>query len=263
MPIITLLTDFGNHDWYVGSMRGVILATCSEARLVDITHVVPNHDIRSAAYILHNAHRCFPEGTIHLAVVDPGVGTSRRPLVIRSRRYLFVGPDNGIFTYVTTGADVVSVHEIANERYMLPRTGQTFHARDIFAPVAAHLARGVAPEEFGPRVEQRLEEFDVVVPTETTDGRWRGQVMHIDRFGNAITNLAVDLLVGVDRRRVAVEVGDAEILAVCACYGDREPGESLATVSSSGCIEIAVNGGNAAYRFGLSIGDIVFMEVRA
>ena len=261
MPIITLLTDFGDYDWYVGSMRGVILATCSEARLMDITHVVPNHDIRSAAYILHNAHRCFPEGTIHLAVVDPGVGTTRRPVVIRTRRYTFVGPDNGIFTYVTTGPDVVSAHEIVNPEYILPRREQTFHAPDIFAPAAAHLARGVAPEEFGPKVE-RMEEFDVVVPTEMTDGEWRGQVMHVDRFGNVITNLALDLLVGVDPQRVAIEVGDAEILGLCRCYGDRGPGEALATVGSSGCIEIAVNGASAARRFGLNLGDIVIMEVR-
>ncbi len=262
MPIITLTTDFGDRDWYVGSMRGVILSICSETRIFDISHDVSNHDVRSAAYILYNAHRWFPEGTVHLAVVDPGVGTPRIPLVVRTSRYFFVAPDNGILSYITTRGDVVAMHRIEEERFLLPRAAQTFHGRDIFAPVAAHLARGERIESFGPPVE-RIVEFEVPVAAEVEPGRWRGQVMHIDRFGNAITNLSRDLFVGIDPARIVVQFGDYEIDGICGAYGEKEPGEALAVIGGTGNVEIAVNGGSAAYRFGLNPGDIVLLEAKS
>ncbi len=246
-PIITLTTDFGQGDYYVGAMKGVILGIAPEARLVDLSHQIPPQDVLAAAFVLRHAAGEFPLGTVHLAVVDPGVGTQRRPLALHSRGHLWVGPDNGLFSFVLDGADS-RVHEIARRDLGQPDRSTTFHGRDLFAPLAAHLCRGLALADIGPPVTDpvRLAES---APCKSA-GRIAGHIVHIDRFGNLVSNIAA-----ADLARwgsgLCIRLGDYVLAELCRTYEDVEPGAPLALIGSAGLLEIAVNRGHAARQLGV------------
>jgi len=243
MTIVTLTTDFGLSDGYVGTMKGVILSIAPDVTLVDITHDLAPQDIRQAAYALHAAASYFPPGTIHLAVVDPGVGSDRRALVVRVTRGFLVGPDNGVFTLFLAEDPNAECHAITNTQYLLPHISATFHGRDIFAPVAAHLARGVDVAEFGPRITDPVM-FPIPTPTRQPDGSWRGCVLYADHFGNLITSVTVDLLQRIGDAEISI--GQRRIIGLRRAYAQAAPGELVALVGSSGRLEISIVNGNAA-----------------
>jgi S-adenosyl-L-methionine hydrolase (adenosine-forming) len=254
-PIITLLTDFGLEDTYVASMKGVILDICSDARLVDISHLVPPQDVRAGAFLLLSAYRDFPAGTIHLAVIDPGVGTDRRGLVIRADGYFFVGPDNGLFSLAlreTSGWEAFSLERPAYWRAIISKT---FHGRDIFAPIAAHLAMGVPAEALGPTCIPQMASWANTVHKNEELG---GEIIHIDHFGNAVTNVSRAVLERfVSGSQAAVRIGRLTISAIVETYGDEETGTPIALIGSSNFLEIAITQGNAAKTCGLRRGDPV------
>ena len=248
MSIITLTTDFGLSDGYVGMMKGVILTIASGAQLVDISHEIAPQQVRQAAYVLHAAAPYFPAGTIHVAVVDPGVGSARRALVVRTPRGFFVGPDNGVFTLCLADAPDAECHAITNPAYGLPRVSATFHGRDVFAPAAAHLARGVHPAEFGPRIDDPVK-FTLPRPVPQPDGSWLAHVLYADHFGNLVTSATQDLL--LDLGPVEILIGARRIARIVRTFADASPGDLVTLLGSSGHLEIAVVNGNAAQTLGL------------
>lgn len=264
--IITLTTDFGTSDAYVGVMKGVILGINPNAQVVDITHAVPPQDIHEAAFLIHAAYRYFPTDTIHVIVVDPGVGSDRRAIVCQTEQALFVCPDNGILTYLlheieNDGKQLENIVAIQNPVYCLPEVSQTFHGRDIFAPVAAHLSRGVPLAEMGPSLRDLVR---LPIPTlEISDDKLTGEIIKIDSFGNAISNISESLLTCLQGGSAAeiydceIRVGSVKLKGLNRSYADSEIGAPLAIIGSSGVLEIAVNGGSAAAIFGLKRGDTV------
>ncbi len=250
--IITLLTDFGLEDAYVGIMKGVMLGINPGAVMVDITHNVSLGDTVRAAIILRDSYRYFPEGTIHLAVVDPGVGTHRRPVIVRTRGHVFVGPDNGIFGEVLSGA--CSVIHITNTGYFLSDPGSTFHGRDIFAPVAAYLSNGVSCEKMGCLIDDPV--LTGIPGPRQEDGRIIGQILYADHFGNMVTNIKhEDIEVLGSGRRKQIRVMDVIIDGIAETYANKGPGEPVALFGSTGYLEIAVNRGNACRMFGVGDGE--------
>lgn len=241
-------------------MKGVILGIAPDARIIDISHVVRPHDVTAAAFLLRSAYSHFPAGTVHCAVVDPGVGTSRLPVAVETEHYRFVGPDNGLLTLVLRAEGAVDhvgkvtggrAVQLSNEHLRLPRLSRTFHGRDVFAPAAAHLAAGVLLDEFGPELGS-LTLLDLPEPRRTEKGV-AGTIIHLDRFGNAISNIPGD---GVPRK-CSVHVSDATVAGLANSYQDRAV---VALIGSAGYLEVAVRNGSAASRYGLSVGDPV--EVR-
>jgi hypothetical protein len=247
-PLITLLTDFGTADGYVGEMKGVLLARAPDATLVDITHEIPAQDVELARLTLARVWRRFPAGTVHLVVVDPGVGTDRAALAVKSDGRSFVGPDNGVLSpaLLVAGACVVTLEIPAN-------ASASFHGRDVFAPAAASLALGASVESLGRASRQPIIRR-TPEPQRLEDGVLAGVVISVDRFGNAITNL-VGLRAGI------VELAGAT-LPLRRTYGDVPPGAALAIVGSSGLIEVAVRDGNAARQLSLTRGSpVVFRSI--
>lgn len=255
MSIITLTTDFGLDDGYVGAMKGVILSIAPGTALVDITHAVPPQDIRRGVRILCEATPYFPAGTVHLAIVDPGVGSQRRPLALQAGPQRFVGPDNGLFSGVIADAQAaglpVAVYHLDRPAFWRPEISHTFHGRDLFAPVAAHLANGVPLEELGTRVED-----PVLLPLQQAerrpDGRILGHVDHVDHFGNLISDVPAAWLVG---RQWTIAIAGRQVIGPRPTYAAAEPGELLALISSSGHLEIAVRNGSAAALLGVQAGE--------
>jgi S-adenosylmethionine hydrolase len=257
--IITLTTDFGTRDAYVAEMKGVMLEIAAAAgrpvHLVDVTHEVERHDVTEAALALDAAAPHFPPGTVHLAVVDPGVGTDRRELVVQTERAVFVGPDNGVFTPFLDGSAAWRAWELRAPEYRLPSVSRTFHGRDIFAPAAAYLATGVAPERFGPRVVDPLR---LSWPTvRAVAGAVAGAVLHVDRFGNLVTSIRAETLDGLGGAP-RIRLGGRR-LPLVGTYGDLPPGQAGALIGSSGRLEIAVvfGAGGAA---GFGAGDAAGAE---
>ena len=259
-PVLTLTTDFGERDYYVGAVKGALLSICPGLAIVDITHAVAPGDVLAGAFVLRNAAAEFPPGTIHLAVVDPGVGTKRRALAVSGRRSLWVGPDNGLLSFPLEDPGAVT-REIAAPALSGRRLSATFHGRDLFAPCAARLAAGYPFALVGPRVTgaEILSEARPAIES----GRVAGQVIHVDRFGNAVTNIAgedLDALAGTGgAARLRVLAGSRR-LPVAATYGDVEPGAPVAVVGSCGLLELAVNGGNGAEVLRLRRRDPVVVE---
>ena len=248
MSIITLTTDFGASDGYVGTMKGVILSIAPDVKLVDISHEIAPQHIRQAAYVLHSAAPYFPRGTIHLAVVDPGVGSARRALAVCTSHGFLVGPDNGLFTLFLADEPDAECHVITNTQYLLPRISSTFHARDVFAPAAAHLANGTDLANLGPRIADPVT-LPIPRPEQQADGSWRGCVLYADHFGNLITSLTEDLLQQILRGRchsVESVIGQQRISGIRHTFAEGAPGELVALIGSSGHLEIAVTNGNAA-----------------
>ena len=247
IPLITLLTDFGTADTFVGSMKGAILGINPEARIVDLTHQVPAHNIRSGAYLLQTATRYFPPGTIHIAVVDPGVGSARRPLLVSTSTQHFLTPDNGLLSYVLAEEPDAEIRELTAQKYFLAASGPTFHGRDLFAPVAAWLSQGEPLDAFGPRITG-IVRFEIRRPM-MVKGRLLGEVQHIDRFGNLITNIGhAELrdLADMDHRQgVQVKVRQAMVKGLQRCYTDAKPKKLAALINSDGWLELFCNQGRA------------------
>ncbi|MGV8073061.1 MAG: S-adenosyl-l-methionine hydroxide adenosyltransferase family protein [Syntrophobacteraceae bacterium] len=259
LKIVTLLTDFGIQDHYVASMKGVILGILPEARLIDISHMVPPQDIRSGAYLLAASYRDFPEGTVHVAVVDPGVGTTRRALLIRTELYLFVGPDNGIFSFVLREERNWRAWAIENPQYMRKNVSKTFHGRDIFAPAAAYAANGMPPETFGPRCSPLEPNWGS--PIRTADGL-HGEVIHIDHFGNIITNLKKEDIDSLNAGKPRfIKICEHTIATFASTYGDYSPGTLMALIGSSNRLEISINRANAAMMLGIRTGEAVSVHL--
>jgi len=252
-PIITLLSDFGTKDVYVASMKGVILSLNPQALLVDLSHEVPPQDIRAAALNLKAGAPYFPPGTIHLAVVDPGVGTSRRALAAHCRGQFWVGPDNGLFHLVFRRASPLSIVSLENPLYFRPQISPTFHGRDIFAPVVAHLSLGVDLSRFGPEITDpvALNWPEPRFGPETV----QGEIVYIDRFGNLISNISyAELSAWQGDADVSLQVGPVALRGLARTYCDVTPGEFLALAGSHGFLEIACAMDNAAQRLNAGVG---------
>lgn len=254
-PIITLLTDFGTADAFVGVMKGVILGIASHVHLVDLTHEVPPQAVAVAAFLLDTAWREFPPGTIHLVVVDPGVGSSRRPLAAEGRHGRFVAPDNGVLTPVLQAGEVSALHALARTAFFRQPVSRTFHGRDVFAPVAAHLANGVSVAALGPPVTDPVR-LELPRPEPLPDGGTAGRVLHVDRFGNLITNLP-EVLFDPDRGVPVVTVGGQRIRGLVDSYAAAPAGGPGAIVGSAGMLEIFLPGGSAAAALGVARGATV------
>lgn len=260
MAVITLLTDFGFKDGFTGVMHGVILGIAPSTQIVDITHAVGPQNILEGSLVLANAAPYFPPGTIHVAVVDPGVGTGRRPLAARIGEQYFVGPDNGLFTGVIEAAEKagnsMTFYQLTKPEYWLKEISRSFHGRDIFAPAAAHLAAGVPIERMG---EPITDPARIMVPrAEATIDGWAGQVLTVDHFGNLLTNLGPEHLSG--EKRVVIKVGEARIDGLVETFGQREPGSMVAMIDSSGVLEIAVVNGSAAEQLKVGAGTSVSVK---
>lgn len=253
--IITLTTDFGTRDGYVGVMKGVILRINPQVQLVDLTHEIAPQDIWEAAFVLAASYRYFPPGTVHLVVVDPGVGGERKPIVVEAGDWLFVGPDNGVFGLVYRQERAHRVVEIANPRFLLPELSHTFHGRDLFAPVAGHLSLGVDIAQFGPELKG-YQQIDFPEPR-VGGKRIEAEIIHVDRFGNLITNLSLEFLGKLEGRVLKIVAGDWMISGLSRSYAEVKPGELLAIFDSSDLLEIAENLGNAKKRLGLDRGDTI------
>ncbi|RJS84749.1 hypothetical protein CW706_03305 [Candidatus Bathyarchaeota archaeon] len=255
-PIITLLSDFGLKDPYVAEMKAVILSICREALIIDISHEVEKFNVRMGAFLLAQAAPYFPKGTIHVAVVDPGVGTSRRAIITETKRSLYVGPDNGLLMLAAENDGIRHIYEISNPKYMLRRASRTFHGRDIFSPAAAYLATGVAPYIFGPEIH------DPVKPSFSSprvhDGVIFGEIIHVDGFGNLITNISEELLesAGISEGvSLSVQLGEKHLkIGLASSYGDVEVNTPLAIIGGTGFLEISVNRGNASGILGARVG---------
>jgi S-adenosylmethionine hydrolase len=255
--IVTLTTDFGLKDPYVAEMKAAILSIFPDAVIVDITHEIAKFNIRTGAYVLASAVPYFPKGAVHVAVVDPGVGTRRRPIVVQTKWGFFVGPDNGLLVLAAEKQGITSVHELSNPRFMLPKVSSTFHGRDVFAPTAAHLLNGVKPAEFGPEIREAVKpEFARVT---RRNGVLLGEVLHVDGFGNIITNIdEKEVVQSYVKGAVSVEFPSCRLkLKLCKAYGETKPYEPLALIGSHGFLEIALNQGNAAEKFKIQTGDKV------
>ena len=260
MHVITLTTDFGTADWFVGTMKGVILSIAPRAKVVDITHEIPGGDIRAGAFALAASYRFFPRKAIHVAVVDPGVGSRRTAIAVQTADYFFVGPDNGVLSLALAKERIKSIHRLTNEKFFLQPVSQTFHGRDVFAPVAAHLCEGVAIRKFGPE-QKYFTRLDWSGPRQNR-GTLQGEVVYIDRFGNAITNIGSVVLAQSKQSSLAIFVKQKRLCPMKDFYQAVPSGRPVGVIGSSGFLEIAVNGGSAAQKFGLKIGDAVEVRVK-
>jgi len=261
--VITLTTDFGLADSYVGAIKGVILSIAPDARLVDITHDVSPQNIHQAAYIVQTFYGYYPPGTIHMAIVDPGVGSERGAIALGTPSAIFVAPDNGVLTYVWRdslarwGPEACQVIELAERRFWLPQISSTFHGRDIFAPVAAHLARGAPLQALGPR-RPRLLEADLEQPAVGRTGGLVGRIIQVDHFGNCNTNITPQHLEQAGlREHLVVQIIDQRIAGLRRIFADVPVGALIALIGSSDRLELAVRNGSAAQTLGVGIGDSV------
>lgn len=253
--LITLTTDFGYADPFVGIMKGVICGINPAARIVDLSHGIAAQDIMAAALILRHSSHYFPRGTIHVAVVDPGVGSARRPLLLEFDGNYFIGPDNGVLSLVMDGRRPMRIVCLSNRSYQLWPTSLTFHGRDIFAPAAAYLSRGIAPEAFGETIEDFIKlPWPALLKTETTV---RGEIVYIDRFGNLFTNIRSDDLRDLLGNQLRIMIHDFLIPGLATHYAGVGQGEYVALINSWGLLEIAIYKGNAQACSGAIIGDKV------
>ena len=257
MAIISLLSDFGNKDPYAAEMKAAILTINPQAQIVDITYEIEKFNIRMGAYTLAAAAPHFPANTVHVAVVDPGVGTKREPLIVETRRSLYVGPDNGLLMLAAHKEKITKVYRIENPKYMLPQVSKTFHGRDIFAPAAAHLTNGVKPPNFGPETQDYI--FPEFTKPQTKNGELVGEILHIDGFGNIISNISAEDLTKNGFRtgtNLMVTIGNKHLtLKLLSAYGEAPAGTPMALIGSSNFLEAAVNQGNASELFEAKTGE--------
>jgi len=258
-PVITLTTDFGTNDHFVGAMKGVILDIVPDAQIIDICHSVQAFDVLDGALTISQAYSYFPSRTVHVVVVDPGVGTARRPIVASCDKYHFVAPDNGVLSLVYAREDRMHVRHVTSEHYFLQPVSNTFHARDIFAPVAAYLAKEVDSLKFGEEVEDYVR-FNAPKPKAVDQNRLRGVVLKVDRFGNLITNITpqdIPILFADGAKRFKITVGTREVTEMHNAYAEGAPGEVFGVLGSMGFLEIAANRGAAAQLTGAGKGTDV------
>lgn len=253
-PIITLLTDFGTKDSYVASIKGVILSINPHCLVVDITHQVSPHDIQEGAFILANAYSYFPKGTIHLSVVDPGVGGPRKPILLVTQNYFFIGPDNGLFTFIAQREKVKQVVVLTKQKYFAPKVSKTFHGRDLFAPVAAHLSLGIKPVAFGHEMNTIIK-IGFQKPM-LKEGKLLGEILHIDTFGNLVSNIDKENLFRFTKGQpFVIRAGGKTISGLKEGYWEGKKGGPIALLGSSGFLEISVREGNAQKMLKLKRGD--------
>ena len=245
LPVITLLTDFGTADYFVGAVKGAILSVNPNIIIVDITHEIPAQNIEAGAFMLLAAYKTFPSGTIHVAVVDPGVGSSRRPIIVAANDQFFVGPDNGLFSYIYDLEHSHRTFHVTASEYFRTNPSSTFHGRDIFAPVAAALSTGIAPDQFGPEINDAVRLPSLETPL---------RIIHIDRFGNCITNITREVFEGK-----SLSINGRTITSLRNFYGEALPEELFAIWGSAGFLEISVNGGSAAQVLGAKRGNTIVL----
>jgi len=261
MAIITLTTDFGEADHYIACMKGVILQIAPGTQIIDVTHIIGPHDVVHAAFVIRQIFDHFPDGTIHVAVVDPGVGTTRRLIAARYSAQTVLAPDNGILSLVHRDFVLAELRAIQNPHIFRSEVSPTFHGRDILAPVAAHLSRGVGLDAVGPMIDHlEILNLDRVAPL--PDGGLEGQVLYVDHFGNLITNVSEDDLMQLadGGHGMNVHVGPLRIGPLRRTYADVAPGEIVAIVGSAGMLEVAINQGNAAAQLRATPGTIVIVR---
>lgn len=257
-PLITLLTDFGDRDYFVGSVKGVILDISPDARIVDLSHNVAPQDVEEAAFILKAAYRYFPPKTIHVVVVDPGVGSARKPIVVTNDRGRFVAPNNGVLTHILDEDPMSKVYHVTASHYFLESPGATFHGRDVFAPIAAWLSTGVPVENMGPLLED-FERFPLRHSSVGADGVLSGEVIYVDRFGNLITNITLEDIVRLTETLgtfdgLEIHCGSIGLGSPVGFYSEAGPGKPSALVNSSGFLEVFVYLENARKRLGAGKG---------
>ena len=265
MALITLTTDFALKDPFAGMMKGVIYSINGSAQIVDISHGITSQDILEAAFVISTSYRFFPERTIHLVIVDPGVGGRRRPILVKASGHYFMGPDNGVFSWVIDADPAGRVIEVTAEEYFLKNVSATFHGRDIFAPAAAWLSTGVAPDSFGREIHDYIR-LDVPKITEGANDI-SGRVLYIDRFGNMITNISAGVLnhlmpPGISASNISVRVGGVDIVGLKRDYAEAAAGEPGSIISSFDLLEIYVYMGNASKTLNVGKGDIVKVRRR-
>jgi S-adenosylmethionine hydrolase len=259
-PLITLLTDFGTSDHYVAAMKGVILGICPEAELIDITHEITPYAIAEGAYTLAQAWRCFPKGTTHLAVVDPGVGSKRRPILAEADGHRFVAPDNGLLSFILREVPGATVREISQPRFFRDFVSQTFHGRDIFAPVSAHLASGIAPKRLGMVINNTIiENYSAIFQKDLRT--WRASVLRIDRFGNVISNLESEKCPQIAAESFRMRIGGRTISTFHRTYAEAKGSEVFALFGSSGFVEISMNQSDAARKLGVNAGSAITLRL--
>lgn len=283
--IITLLTDFGYHDAYVGIMKGVIFGVNPRVNIIDICHDIPPQDILSGAYLLYTAYKYFPAGTIHVAVIDPGVGSERDIVCAKVDSYIFLAPDNGLLSFIVSERIPEEIINVTNSKFFLPSPSSTFHGRDIFAPVAAHLSSGVKLHQLGAKCKD-IKRIDIPAPGYKKTGRLEGQIIYIDRFGNLITNILRDDVAKFFNNRlsphlqkktkitkntygglpffnltkVVTTVKEKRLTGIKNTYTDVKPGRPLVLFGSAGFLEISINQGNAQKHFQANRGDKVYIK---
>lgn len=254
---ITLTTDFGSEDWFVGTMKGVIAGIAPKVRVVDLNHGVPPGDIAAGAFSLAAGFRFFPKGTLHIAIVDPGVGSDRHPMVVRTEEFVFLAPDNGILSRALMHSPPLEVRRIENSAWRLPEISKTFHGRDIFAPAAAHIAAGASLSDAGPELKSWVK-----LPMPQAQARAhsvKGAVVYVDRYGNAITNIPNKGFLSTERA-ADVFVGEKRVTRVHEFYQSVAPGKAVCVPGSSGFLEIAVHQGDAARQLRLKVGTEVSIK---
>lgn len=265
MSIITLLTDFGTRDAYAGIMKGVILSITPSAVIIDITHHIDAQDILQAAYVIKSSYRYFPQGTVHVMVVDPGVGSHRAIVALDMMGHIFLAPDNGVLTLVMDQGKIDSLVRVENTNYFLKPVSHTFHGRDIFAPVAAHLCTGMDIKNLGPPLDpQHLVQLNIDKPRLNEKDRLVGTVVYFDGFGNCISNIDATHLKKIDARGsgrlLEIKIGKTSIKGLSPSYANTEPKQPLAIMGSFGYLEIALNQGNARRALGIEKGDSIILE---
>lgn len=262
MAIISLITDFGHQDEYAGLMKAVILGINPRASIVDISHAVEPQDIVQAAFMLESAYPHFPPGSIHLVVVDPGVGTRRALLYLEANGHRFLAPDNGVLSLLMNPLQPVAVRRLDNPALWRPRVSATFHGRDILAPSAAHLSNGVDTRQLGPPLDpSAMTLLPDLRAQRLQDGTIVGRIVHIDRFGNLVTNMEASLLLDEEGKATeppaSIRLAGQTIVGICRAYAEVEAGRPLALIGSRRYLEIAVNGGSAQSYFNVRQGDTV------
>ena len=258
-PIVTLTTDFGINDHFVGTMKGVILNIAPEAEIVDINHAVQAFDVLDGALTIAQSYSYFPVGTIHVVVVDPGVGTARRPIILSTERQYFVAPDNGVLSLIYSREERVRVRHVTGEHYFLQPVSNTFHARDIFAPVAGWLAKGVDSAKFGDEISDYIR-FNAPKPKPVDGNTLRGVILKVDRFGNLVTNFTpqdVPAIFGATPPSFKIVVGKSEVTEIHANYAEGAPNTVFGILGSMGYLEIAANRAAAAQIVGVGKGSEV------
>ncbi len=252
--VIALLTDFGTKDYFVGAMKGAILSVNENAKIIDITHEISPQDIRSASFTLRACYKNFPSKTIFVAVVDPGVGSNRRAILVETDDYYFIAPDNGLLSFVFDEKTNFRVFDLKNEKFFAEKVGQTFHGRDIFAPVAAHLSKGVQPNKFGKEVEDFVH-HKTAHPRKVSAAKVEAEIIHIDRFGNLITSLEVKDL----HEKFTLEIGMKRIDKIQNYFAEAEKSEVFMILGSAGFLEIVAFRDSAANLLNAKIGQKILM----